>query len=124
MQSSPPYRLVRVILFTHRMDEMTVFYRDVLGLPPKADQDAGDPQWREFDAGAATIALHKAGTGGAAGEGGCAHKISFHCADIAAERARLVSLGVAMGEHHRYGSLELCDGPDPDGNRFQLCNRA
>lgn len=119
-------RLARVILFTNRMETMTAFYRDVLGLPPMAGQDPAAADWREFEAGNVTIALHQAGKGHSVEgrEAACAHKISFHCENVAAERQRLLDLGVPMGEHLRFGSLELCDGPDPDGNRFQLCNRS
>jgi hypothetical protein len=34
-----------------------------------------------------------------------------------------MSRGVAMGEVKVFGDLRLCDGSDPDENRFQLSNR-
>lgn len=36
---------------------------------------------------------------------------------------RLVALGVAMRESHRYGDASFCDGVDPEGNVFQLTTR-
>ena len=51
------------------------------------------------------------------------HKIGFQADDVAAERARLVSKGVAMGVVRQFGSLTLCDGHDPEGHVFQLSNQ-
>ena len=119
-------RLARVILFTSNMAKMTEFYGDALGLKSKLDPKYDASEWIEFEAGGCCIALHKAGRGidisNNSGETS-AHKIAFYCDDIAAERTRLIAMGVPMGKHHRFGQLELCDGPDPDGNRFQLSNR-
>jgi predicted enzyme related to lactoylglutathione lyase len=119
-------QLARVILFTSNMAKMTAFYGDVLGLKPKIDPAYEPSEWIEFEAGGCRIALHKAGKGidtsHHSGDNS-PHKIAFYCDDIAAERKRLIALGVQMGPHHKFGELELCDGPDPDGNRFQLSNR-
>jgi catechol 2,3-dioxygenase-like lactoylglutathione lyase family enzyme len=47
-------KLARVILFTARMDAMSKFYGEILGLR----QLTNEKGWREFAAGAARIALH------------------------------------------------------------------
>ena len=74
--------------------------------------------------GGASIAIHRAGPNVTIGpdfEG--PHKIVFHADDVYAARADLMSRGVAMGEVKVFGDLRLCDGGDPDENRFQLSNR-
>ena len=121
-----PDPLARIIIFTSNLNAMTRFYRDVLGLPELTANDDGRDTWRQFDAGPCAIALHAAPDGvDTSNNNGQTNpvKISFHCANIAAERKRLISHGIDMGPHHRFGDLELCDGPDPDGNRFQLSSR-
>jgi len=47
----------------------------------------------------------------------------FHADDVAAAREDLVSRGAKMGPVKIFGDLHLCDGDDPDENRFQLSNR-
>ena len=41
----------------------------------------------------------------------------------AAARDLLIDRGAFMGPVNVFGDLHLCDGEDPDGNRFQLSNR-
>ena len=79
-------KLARVILFTGRMDQMSQFYGEVLGLKLVADEDG----WREFAAGGATIALHS----GPSSPGRKGPKIVFHAKDVAAIRQVLVARGV------------------------------
>lgn len=106
----------RIILFTAQMKVMVGFYRDRLGL----EQIADEPGWQEFAAGACRIALHR----GSGSPGAKAPKIVFFAADVAATRADLVARGVALGKIRSVGGLDLCDGKDPDGNPFQVSNRA
>ena len=112
----------RVIIFTHQISRMTEFYRDQLGLAAIVDReyDAGD--WIEFDAGHARIALHKAAGGKSAGKA-CAHKIVFYAKDVNKVRAALLKKKVKMGSVKKFGTLVLCDGTDPDGNKIQISNR-
>jgi predicted enzyme related to lactoylglutathione lyase len=105
----------RVIVFTSNMTAMTAFYRDVIGLRPTSAQ----PGWVELSAGPCGIALHE--WDGEAPEGPI--KIVFYAADVAAERAALVARGAPMGEIVSFGSIDLCDGIDPDGNAFQISSR-
>jgi catechol 2,3-dioxygenase-like lactoylglutathione lyase family enzyme len=108
-------KLARVILFTPRMDAMSQFYGEVLGLKNVSDEKG----WREFAAGGATIALHS----GPSSPGRKGPKIVFYAADVAALREKLVARGATFGRVRQGGVLCLCDGQDPDGNPIQLSNR-
>ncbi len=109
----------RVILFTHNFAAMRDFYRDMFGLEV-VEEDEG---WADMAAGNCNIAIHAAGKGAAGGDGAVPHKIVFHADDVAAAREDLVARGAKMGPVKVFGELHLCDGDDPDGNRFQLSNR-
>ena len=98
------------------MDEMTEFYRDVLGLKLVAEE----PGFRDFDAGACRIALHA----GVSRVGTKAPKMAFFARDVATARAKLVKRGAKMGPVKTWGKVALCEGKDPDGNPVQLSNRA
>ena len=111
-----PLELRRVILFTGNLPEMTGFYRDQLGLRV-IGEEAG---WVDFETGACGLALHA----GRSGVGQRPPKIVFHSADVAATRAALVNRGVkTLGPVKSTGSFDMCDGKDPDGNRFQISSR-
>ncbi|MBS0473319.1 MAG: VOC family protein [Proteobacteria bacterium] len=114
MNGASGMKAARVILFTNQMEKMTVFYRDVLGLK----QVTAEPGWREFKAGSITIALHS----GPPSPGRKGPKIAFLAKDVAAERARLNTLGAKFGTVSD-GEFQLCNGKDPDGNWLQLSNR-
>lgn len=105
----------RVVLFTMNMPAMIAFYRDVLGLPLKADEKG----WKEFDAGGCGIALHN----GASRIGARPPKIVFWTGDVAAARAALIARGARLGKVMSGGGLTRCEGKDPDGNPFSLSNR-
>ena len=108
-------KMVRVILFTGRMEEMSRFYGEVLGL----EQVSSEKGWREFDAGGARIALHS----GPSSPGRKGPKIVFHAEDVAAMRESLVARGATFGKVRQGEVISLCDGKDPDGNPIQLSNR-
>jgi len=112
---NPRLSLSRVIIFTGRLEEMVIFYSEVIGLE-LASREQG---WVELGAGGCTIALHE--WHGEAAEGPL--KIVFQTDEVAAARALLVSRGAPMGEVVSFGEIDLCDGTDPDGNAFQLSNR-
>ena len=115
------YQMRRVIIFTHNFAAMRDFYRDMFGLQV-VEEDKG---WADMAAGACNIAIHAAGPTVEIGpdfEG--PHKIVFHADDVAAAREDLVSRGARMGPVKVFGDLHLCDGSDPDDNRFQVSNRA
>ncbi len=108
-------KMVRVILFTGKMDVMSKFYGDILGLKLVSSEKG----WREFAAGSATIALHS----GPSSPGRKGPKIVFHTKDVAAERETLVARGAKFGEVRQGEVFCLCDGKDPDGNPIQLSDR-
>jgi catechol 2,3-dioxygenase-like lactoylglutathione lyase family enzyme len=106
--------IARIILFTRQMEPMTRFYRDVMGLKQVSDEKG----CREFDAGAARIALHS----GPPSPGAKGPKIAFYAKDVAAVREILVKRGARFGKVGA-GEITLCNGKDPDGNPIQLSNR-
>jgi len=110
----------RVIVFTTSFAPMRDFYRDVLGLALVEEEDG----WADFDAGPIRLAIH-AGRGGGNGGGDAGpHKITFFATDVEAVRDALIGRGVAMGRVNRFDQTAICDGHDPDGNRFQISDRA
>ena len=108
-------KMARVILFTGRMDAMSKFYGEVLGLK-KVSEEKG---WKEFAAGATRIALHS----GPSSPGRKGPKIVFHAKDVAALRDKLVARGARFGKVRQGENFHLCDGKDPDGNPVQLSDR-
>lgn len=108
-------QMARVILFTGKMEEMSKFYGDVLGLK----QVTSEKGWQEFDAGGARIALHS----GPSSPGRKGPKIAFYAKDVAAAREKLVARGAHFGKVREGEAFCLCDGKDPDGNPIQLSSR-
>lgn len=108
-------KFARVILFTERIEAMTEFYGEVLGLPVVSEEKG----WREFDAGAARIALHS----GPSSPGRKGPKLVFHANNVAVTREHLIARGAKFGKVRQGGPFCLCDGKDPDGNPIQLSNR-
>ncbi|MGH9495513.1 MAG: VOC family protein [Candidatus Sulfotelmatobacter sp.] len=108
-------KMARVILFTARMDAMSHFYGEVLGLK----QVTNEKGWREFAAGGARIALHS----GPSSPGRKGPKIVFHAKNVGVMREILVARGAKFGEVRQGEIYCLCDGKDPDGNSIQLSDR-
>ncbi len=108
-------KMARVILFTAKMEEMSRFYGEVLGLKQVCDE----PGWREFAAGGIRIALHS----GPASPGRKGPKLVFHARDVAGLRRTLTGRGARFGKVRDAGHFCLCDGRDPDGNPVQLSSR-
>ena len=107
--------LRRVILFTDNMDAMSRFYGEVIGL----ECVGAEKGWRDFKAGTCNIALH----GGKPRLGARPPKLVFYARDVAAARAVLVKRGARMGKILSAAKFDMCDGADPDGNRFQISAR-
>ena len=105
----------RVILFTPNVERLSRFYEDVLGLKPVGKEEG----WRDFAAGACNIALHAGRPVASAPQ----TKLVFFARDVAAARASLVKRGAKMGKIASTASFDMCDGRDPDGNRFQISSR-
>lgn len=116
--------LMEVILYVNDMRAQVAFYRDTLELTvkaPQADQDPMEAYWVELDTGACTLALHG---GGQRRLGEDAPKVVFRVAGVAATRDRLRQLSVPMGEIRSPApGIEVCDGVDPEGNRFSIESR-
>jgi catechol 2,3-dioxygenase-like lactoylglutathione lyase family enzyme len=107
--------MARVILFTGRMDAMSKYYGEVLGLKLVSSEKG----WREFAAGGVNIALHS----GPASPGSKGPKIVLRAADVAATRGTLAARGAKFGKVRQGEVFCLCDGKDPDGNPIQLSDR-
>ena len=119
--------LNRVIIFVGDVQKCARFYSDVFGFTAVPSEHAST-EWIELDTGGCRLALHKArGPDGPidspTGSPMNPHKIVFFAEDVEAARAAVVARGAVMGDVRRFGSLVLCDGKDPEGHVFQICNR-
>jgi predicted enzyme related to lactoylglutathione lyase len=116
--------LLEVILYVEEMIPMVNFYRDVLGLPltdPENVEELEEAYWVDFDAGGCTISLHK---GGEQQQGQDAPTLIFGVDDVYAMRFELLSHGVEMDEiRFPATDVTVCDGVDPEGNRFSIESR-
>ena len=118
-------RVNYAIVFVSDMKRSVAFYRDVVGLPLKFDS----PEWSEFAAEGATLALHKAGpptdraaagsTDGTASEpehpaGTCRPGLSVR--DLDAFHARMLEHRVICTQQPKdlFGS-KIAQYLDPDG---------
>jgi len=106
----------RIVLFTRDMPGMIAFYRDALGLRLVKNE----PGWKELDANGCVIALHN----GTSQVGKRPPKIGFWASDVAAARETLIARGAKLGPVMSGSGLTRCEGKDPDGNPFQISNRA
>ena len=117
--------LMEVILYVQDMDAQVAFYHGVLGLEIKTPQGSsgfGDSHWVELDTGCCTLALH---AGGQRRFGEDAPKIVFRVADVSLTRTKLLGKSVPMGEIRSPApGVLVCDGLDPEGNRFSIESRA
>jgi len=111
--------LSRIIIFTQDVMRMTDFYTTVFGLEPIGEFD---DDWAEMKTGGCSIAFHKVNFDiDSSQDNGV--KIVFGTDDVAGERERLTALGIDMTEIFKFGEIEMCDGSDPDGHRFQISSR-
>ncbi|MDB4954234.1 MAG: hypothetical protein JWO36_1803 [Myxococcales bacterium] len=122
-------KLGQVMVFAKDMAKMCAFYRDALGLQPVDESQPAE--WVRFDAGGALFALHALPAATAKKisitdpprrRADTAIKYTFHVADVAAMRERLLDQGGHMFDLKHFGDLTLCDGMDPEGNVFQIAN--
>jgi predicted enzyme related to lactoylglutathione lyase len=125
-KENPMLPLNRVIIFVGDVQKCAKFYIDVFGFKPLGDASAKD--WLELETGGCPLAFHKAWgpdgpIDGATGSSMNPHKIVFYAEDVEAARAEVVAKGAMMGDVKKFESLMLCDGKDPEGHVFQLCNR-
>lgn len=106
-------QLRRVIVFTADVERLMRFYTEVLDLVETHREDG----FVCVDLGGCELAFHR----GRAQVGST--KLAFGVDDVAAFRDELVAKGAPMGPIKTFGTLQLCEGHDPDGNLFQLSNR-
>ncbi|MDA0708918.1 MAG: VOC family protein [bacterium] len=119
-------RLNRIIIFVADVEKVSEFYETRFDLPV-IESTRGSKEWRELDAGGIRLAFHQAyGPQGpvleATGSEYNPHKIVFYVENIRESRETLISKGVDMGEIQNFGNRQYCDGSDPEGHRFQICN--
>ena len=113
--------LMEIIIYVEDMNRQVSFYRDQLGFKVVTPQESGDygkEFWVELDTGACSLALH---AGGKKRFGEDAPKFVFRVQDILAARMQLMNQQVVMGEIRSAApGVWVCDGADPEGNKFSI----
>ena len=116
-------RLHGAMLFVKDLSRMTAFYRDVLGLRPI--DTTRQPDWVEFDGGAAQFSLHAIPAPAAAGisidspphaREQSPTKLTFVVADVEATLASIEGMGLPI-LRRPWGGVEAVD---PEGNIFAV----
>lgn len=110
--------LSRVIIFTRDVDRLAKFYSLHFGLEPVGE---ANDEWTELSAGACNLAFHRTAEKTDGSDKGI--KFVFAADDVAAEKTKLEGVGIKMTKIFTFGNIEMCDGQDPDGNRFQISSR-
>jgi catechol-2,3-dioxygenase len=121
-------RLDTIILFVQDVDNLKIFYVDILGLEIIEETES---QWRLLQAGNCSIGLHKIGNqylDNAKAEFKFYNntKIVFEVdEDINKVRKQLLNKNVTMKEIKPFDNYSylVCDGKGPEGNVFQLKQR-
>jgi catechol 2,3-dioxygenase-like lactoylglutathione lyase family enzyme len=120
-------KLRQAMIFVKRLDLMTAFYRDGLGLRPLPDRS--EEGFAVFDAGGTHLALHAIPPALAKtiqiadppeARADTPIKLFFEVDDLAEARAHLARRGAIMSEPNSWGG---CDGLDPEGNVFTIVDR-
>ena len=113
--------LMEIIIYVEDMNRQVSFYRDQLGFKVVTPQESGDYRkefWVELDTGLCSLALH---AGGKKRFGEDAPKFVFRVQDILAARMQLINQQVEMGEIRSAApGVWVCDGADPEGNKFSI----
>ena len=113
--------LMEIIIYVEDMNRQLSFYRDRLGfeiVTPQESEDYGKEFWVELDTGACSLALH---AGGKKRFGEDAPKFVFRVQDILAARQELLNQKIEMGEIRSAApGVWVCDGSDPEGNKFSI----
>jgi len=113
--------LMEIILYVEDMNRQLSFYRDQLGFKvvnPQESADYGKEFWVELDTGSCSLALHAGGKGRF---GADAPKFVFRVKDILAARQELLNQEVELGEIRSAApGVWVCDGTDPEGNKFSI----
>ena len=112
--------LTYLILYAQDVLKSVAYYRDTLGMKVKGEVNEF---WTELDAGACTLALHKAEKPLSPSAEGPTPV--FHVADVRAAHAALKTLGVKPSDLHQVCEMGeqvglSSDFRDPDGNRLSV----
>jgi len=120
-------KLHQAMIFVKRIDLMTTFYRDGLGL--KVIPNECEDGFVVFEAGGTTLALHAIPPAIAktieiadppVTRSDTAIKLIFEVADLIAARSHLARHGAIMSDPTEWGG---CNGADPEGNVFMIVAR-
>jgi predicted enzyme related to lactoylglutathione lyase len=113
--------IMEVILYVEDMNGQVSFYKDKFGFEiknPTGLDDYSSEFWVELDTGNCSLALH---AGGKRRFGADAPKFVFRVEDILAARQLLLDQEVEMGEIRSAApGIWVCDGVDPEGNKFSI----
>lgn len=116
--------LSRIIIFGQAIEQLKDFYVDNFDLP--VVEEFKD-EWVVLRAGAAEIALHKAGNvGESTFRAQNNTKLVFIVyTDLNLVRQQLIDRGVSIRDVRSFPGISslFCDGEDPEGNVFQLEQR-
>jgi catechol 2,3-dioxygenase-like lactoylglutathione lyase family enzyme len=119
--------LNRIIIFVGDVQKCAGFFRDAFGFTVVPSVSPAS-EWIELETGGCRLAFHQAHgpngpiqspTGGPMNP----HKIVFYTEDVATAREELMAKGAPMGDVVTFGAVTVCDGQDPEGHVFQICNR-
>ncbi len=110
--------LKRIIIFAKDVTLLYEFYKKTFRFD-KGYIEA-DKKWGELEAGGTSIAFH---SGGSAGSKEKYPKLVFYAKNVEKAKEKLEGRGAEMGKVLVSGSLQLCNGKDPEGNVFQISNR-
>ena len=113
--------IMEVILYVEDMNGQVSFYRDKFGFEiknPTGLDDYSSEFWVELDTGNCSLALH---AGGKRRFGADAPKFVLRVEDILEARQLLLDQEVEMGEIRSAApGIWVCDGVDPEGNKFSI----
>ena len=99
------------------------FYEGVLGLKPNSDFDgSGNPNWVEYDIGAATLGIGCAPGMWEPSSKGASAALEVENFDDALATVKVKNIPVVMGPHD-FPSCKMIVIADPDGNRLTLHKR-
>ena len=116
------FKIHSYIFFCQDMAKMTAFYNHVLGLKIQKNRYYLPDEWVELGGSGFRVCLHRSPS--PSFEGRNKNKLVFDVEDVGEARAHLIANKVKMGKHHRWDIGEVCDGKDPEGNKFQIaCKR-
>ena len=119
--------LNRIIIFVGDVEKCAGFFRDAFGFTVVPSAYPAN-EWIELETGGGRLAFHQAHgpagpihspTGGPMNP----HKIVFYAEDVPKLRVELMGKGAKMGDLVTFGAETVCDGEDPEGHVFQICDR-